>query len=401
MAWQRIIGSAIVVSILAIGGCESAPKTLARDQFLQDPGMMTAIGRNGNPGVEVARSQMPSILPASSSLLDQPPERPPEIGSNPPAATIRAVVNSQAILDEEVRSSAYGELLRANFLPEPDRTRRMTEVFNLALNRIIEREIVLQDAFDRLRKNGGKEGDRFVKKLEQGAREEFDKQVVKGIKSTNHLKTDEEVKRYFAEMGVSLATVRRQWERNWMEFEYLKNRIFPIIETRVNHQMIAEYYDRHPEEFVVTDNVKWQDLFVSVARRGTREEARAFAESLADKARHGADFAALVKEYDDGDSSLRDGEGVGTKHGEIKPAEAEEALFKLEDRQVGALIELPTGFHIIKVVHRQSAGQLPFDMKVQKEIRDKLRGKVFEEEKKKIVNELKRQSTVVISRTTT
>ena len=89
---------------------------------------------------------------------------------------------------------------------------------------------------------------------------------------------------------------------------------------------------------------------------------------------------------------------VGTKRGEIRPAEAEAALLKMTDGQVGALIELPTGFHVIKLVHHQVAGLLPFDQKVQKEIRDKLRGKVFEEEKKKIVDELTRQATVVIAR---
>jgi hypothetical protein len=397
MAWRRIIRSAVVAPLIALG-CESSPTTMARNQFLQDPGMMAAIARNGNPGPEVSRGQKPEARSASSSLLDQPPDRPPDLGNGPPVATIRAVVNAAAILDEEVRSSAYGDLMRANYLPEPERTRRTAEVYNVALNRIIEREIVLQDAFKRLHERGGKDGDRFVRKLTDAAHEEFDKQVIKGVKKANHFKTDQEVERYFADMGMSVKSIRRQWERNFMEFEYLRNRIFPLLETRVNHQMIVDYYDKHPEEFTVNDSVKWQDLFVAVAKHGTRAETRTFAESLADQARRGADFATLVKDNDDGDSSLRDGDGVGTKRGEIRPTEAEAALLKMTDGQVGALIELPTGFHVIKLVHRQVAGLLPFDQKVQKEIRDKLRGKVFEEEKKKIVDELTRQATVVISR---
>jgi hypothetical protein len=398
MAWRRIIGSAVVVPLFALGGCESSPTTLARNQFLQDPGMMAAIARNGNPGPDVSRGQKPDARTASASLLDQPPDRPPDLGNSAPVATIRAIVNSAAILDEEVRSTAYGELMRASYLPEPERTRRTAEVYNAALNRIIEREIVLQDAFKRLHERGGKEGDRFVKKLTDAAHDEFDKQVIKGVKKANRFKTDAEVERYFADMGMSLKSVRRQWERNFMEFEYLRNRIFPLLETRVNHQMIVDYYEKHPEEFTVNESMKWQDLFVSTAKHGTREEARTFAESLADQARHGASFATLVKDNDDGDSSLRDGDGVGSKRGEIRPAEAEAALLKMTDGQVGALIELPTGFHVIKLVHHQVAGLLPFDQKVQKDIRDKLRGKVFEDEKKKIVDELTRQATVVIAR---
>jgi peptidyl-prolyl cis-trans isomerase SurA len=393
MTWQRIIGPALLASVLS--GCESSAPTLARNQFLQDPELMTAIGRNGGQGTEVTRGQKPDARPPSS-LLDVQPERPADAGNSQLAVSIVAIVNNQAILDEEVRASAYGDLLRANYLAEPERSQRKKEVFTAALNRIIEREIVLIDAFKRLEQNGG--GTRFVNKLKETAKDQFDKQVVNGVKNANHLKTDEEVKRYFAELGVALSSVRRQWERNFMEFEYLRNRIFPLLETRVNHQMIAEYYDKHTEEFQIADSVKWQDLFVAASRHASREEARSHAEALAEQARQGADFVKLVKQNDDGDSTLRDGEGVGNKRGEIKPAEAEAVLFKLTDGQVGALIEIPTGFHVVKLVHREVAGQRPFDGTVQKQIRDKLRGEVYEVEKKKIISELKQLAVVEYAR---
>jgi parvulin-like peptidyl-prolyl isomerase len=245
--------------------------------------------------------------------------------------------------------------------------------------------------------HGGKD-QKNLNKLREAAREQFDKQVIDGVKKANKFKTDAEVKHYFNEMGVSLASVRRQWERNFMEFEFLRSRIFPLLETRINHQAIVEYYDRHPEEFQVTDNVKWLDLFVSYAKHGSREEARAHAESLLDQARKGGDFVKMVKQYDDGDSSLRNGEGVGAKRGEINPVEAETVLFKLDDGQVGDIIELPTGCHIVKMVHHQLAGQLPFDEKVQKQIRDKLRNQFYEREKKQIITELRRNAVVEYAR---
>ena len=53
-------------------------------------------------------------------------------------------------------------------------------------------------------------------------------------------------------------------------------------------------------------------------------------------------------------------------------------LWQLRDGQVGPLVELPTGFHVIRLVKRTHAGVLPFnDEKVQKQIRDKLRGSGF------------------------
>jgi parvulin-like peptidyl-prolyl isomerase len=392
MGWQRIVGSALLVLGVG-GGCESSAGTQARNQFLQDPELFAAIARNGNQSSETARGQKPDTK-APASLLDVPPERPADAPHNLTTGTIRAVVNDQAILDEEVRAAAYGELLRANVLPEPERSRRTTEIYNDALNRIIEREVVLQAAITLLKKNG----ERHLNKLREAAHEGFDKQVLAAVKKSNNFKTDAEVERYFAEQGVALSSVRRSWERNFMEFEYLRNVVFPLLETRVNHQMIVDYYEKHSEEFQVTDNVKWQDLFVATAKHGSRDEARAFAASLADQARKGADFVKLVKEHDDGDSTLRDGDGVGSKRGEIKPAQAEAILFRLADGQVGDPIELPTGFHVVRLVHRQNAGQLPFDDKVQKQIRDKLRNEFFQTEIKRIVRDLKRKAVIVIAR---
>jgi len=45
----------------------------------------------------------------------------------------------------------------------------------------------------------------------------------------------------------------------------------------------------------------------------------------------------------------------------VRPPEAEAALFQMKDGQVGPLIELTNGFHVIKLVHRDHAGQQPFD----------------------------------------
>ncbi len=399
MAREWIVGSALVALGLAAGGCESSSPALGRNQLLQDPELLALIARNGGQPAGGARGQKPDAPARPVSFLDVPPERPADANGGQPAATICAIVNSQAILDEEVRASAYAELLRASFLPEPERSRRTAEVFKAALDRIIEREVVLQDAFDKLRGND-KGGERFINRLKEAAGKEFDHQVLAKVRSAGSLKSDEEVKRYFADQGVSLANVRRQWERNFMEFEYLRQRVLPLLETRVNHQAMVDYYEKHPEEFQIADGVRWQDLFVAAAsaKYASRAEARARAESLAEQARKGADFAKLVKEHDDGDSSLRDGEGVGRKRGEIRPAEAEAALFSLKDGQVGPVVELPTGFHVVKLVHRDFAGQLPFDEKVQKQIRDKLRNELFQREIQLIVKQLKRKAVIEYAR---
>src|SRR5262249_25065249 len=132
---------------------------------------------------------------------------------------------------------------------------------------------------------------------------------------------------------------------------------------------IRDYYDRYPEEFRTEDRVKWLDLFVSGRKFLTPEEAKAHAEGLLAKAEAGGDFVELVKAHDQGDGKLRNGEGIGQKKGEIEPKELEATLFGMRAGEVSNLIPVPSGYHIVKVVERETAGQRPFDEKVQGECR--------------------------------
>ena len=102
------------------------------------------------------------------------------------------------------------------------------------------------------------------------------------------------------------------------------------------------------------------------------------------------------RQFDNGDSSLRNGEGLGQKRGEIKPPQAEPVLFSLQAGEVGPLVDLGFGFHVVKAVERDVAGPEPFDDKLQVKIRDRLKNVIAEREFKRIVDELKRKATVVV-----
>jgi len=66
----------------------------------------------------------------------------------------------------------------------------------------------------------------------------------------------------------------------------------------------------------------------------------------------------------------------------------------MSDGEVGPLVEIPTGIHIIKLVKREFAGLRTFDEKIQKQVRDKLRNEAAQFEMKRIVTDLKRQSVI-------
>jgi parvulin-like peptidyl-prolyl isomerase len=343
----------------------------------------------GRPeSAELTRSQKPDAAPPDTAvcLIGQTVARPSEASHASPAATICAVVNGEPILAEEVRMSCILKLGAARTPKEVE------EILRQGRDEIIDREVLLQDAFAKLEK-GGPQGVKFRAKLQEIAGQEFDKRWVKPLMKHNHIESKEEFAAFLEKNHMSLDVMRRWFERNFMANEYLRSRVEPLI-TRIGHTEISEYYTSHREEFTQADSVQWQDIFIDANQHPSREAARQFAESLLQRVRQGEDFANLSYEFDNGTSGhYRKGEGEGRKRGEIRPREAEEALFRMRDGDV-QLIERGRGFHVVRLVKREYAGPIPFDAKVQKEIHDKLRVNVFTRERDSILKEMKRKAVI-------
>jgi hypothetical protein len=379
---RHLFALSLVASQVALNGCQAQQQSPPGSQ----PAIPPLVVRSGGEPESVGRSQKPDEpkRPAKGPL-DLGPADPGSRDTR--AARVRAMVNGEAILDEEVIAAAYQGMVAARTEVEK------AEILNAKLNEIIDREVVLQDAIARLKGNG----ERFLKELKRVASREFDKQWLHRMMRANKYTDAEEFKRFLKNAGMPLDMIRRQWERNFIAMEYLRSRIEPHI-NKVGHLQMVEYYDKHPEDFRVEDSVNWLDIFItSGTPHPSREAAQQFATGLMGRIRKGEDFVRLAKQYDNGDASIRNAEGIGHKHGEIRPAALEERLFRMRNGEV-ELIEMEAGFHIVKVVERQYAGQNPFaDAKVQKQIKDKLRGEVFQQEMKRIVNDLKRHAIIEVA----
>jgi parvulin-like peptidyl-prolyl isomerase len=382
MRWYRLTASGLLV--LGVAGCAAEHAAVAA-------------GPAADPAAN-ARMQKPEIVAASTalprSLLDAQPERLADPATGRVAASIRATVNNVAILDEEVRDASYPFLMETQGLPPEQRTAAQVEIFNRELQRLVEREVILQDAYARFKGPGAK----YLDKLKEAANKEFDRQV-KTMKSKANLKTDTELRNYLRAQGLALEGMRRQYERNFMAMQYMRGRIELSYEHRVTPDEVREYYDKHPEEFQVQDSVQWQDVFIDAGKYPNRQAARQLAERVVQLAKEGQDFAKLSLQYDNGDSSYRNGEGYGRRRGEVRPPEAEAVLFQLKDGQVGPVVEQANGFHVVRLVKREYAGRMPFDEKVQLRVRDKLKEEVANREYKRILAEMKRNATIEYART--
>jgi len=307
---------------------------------------------------------------------------------------VRAVVNGVAILDDELRQAAYGELQMANQLAEPERSARLKEIIRRELEKLIERELIMKEAQTIMEKKPT-----AWKKLQEFADKEFEKSMraykerlaSQGVACD----TEEKLKEVLMQQGLTIEGLKRQIERNFMAMEYMRHQIYPLVE-RIGHAEMKEYYDEHPGEFQLEDRVRWQDIFINASKYPNPAAARRFAEEIARAARMGDDFARLCDMYDDGDSRYRKGDGYGAKRGEIRPVEAEPYLFQMHEGDLGPIIEISTGYHVFRLVERQYPGLQPFDDKTQALIKRKLSGVIMEREYKRTLNEMKRRAVIQI-----
>lgn len=346
------------------------------------PSVSPASGSSGS-GAPGAKEDKPGLT--KTNLLDIPTlaERANHLGRKHDGGRVVATVNGTAILEEELRLTQVQS--GAEDALNPNKRRQ-------ALNTLIDREVAILDAEAKLGKSP--QGKKFLEKMYEYGGKEFSR-YTRIIKEKNKFENEEELKTMFRQSGVSYELMRRQTERNFVSMQYLQQRVMPAMD-RIGHRDLREYYDGHPELFKIQDSVNWRHIFIAKVKYKTPEEARKQAEDIVKRIKAGEDFVTLSRKYCNGDSALRDGDGLGHTPGEIRPVEAEPILLSMKEGDVAEVMELPAGFHIMQLTKRQHAGMKPFNEVAQKEIRDKLRNEVATLEIKRLLAEMKRNAVIEI-----
>jgi parvulin-like peptidyl-prolyl isomerase len=422
---------AAALSVLAAFGCKTVPDDLRHSEdrlkaYEQAERKMDAVKQAGSPAT-IARPQAPTsdplppappigpqvpsaVIPAAP-VQGQPvtPSKTVPVGYSSsgagalksitpqgiPALKIVAVVGgSNVIYDQEVIEAVRQRMQEYISIQEGQIVRNDAKekaLYYEELRRIIERELILDEMYTRL-KNAKKLG--LVEEIKDMSAKQANRQLAM-FKKAYGAKTDEDFEAILVPQGLTLPVIRRQLERQMMAEEYVRSSIREKIKG-IGLVQIREYYDSHAGEFKTEDRVKWLDIFISFGRFPNAKAASDHAATVQQKAAGGADFLALVKEFDNGVAANQNGEGIGSKHGDIRPAEVEATLWAMKPGQVSSLIETPAGYHIVKVAERDFAGTKPFDEKVQDEVRKKLTRDLMDAEYKKLVEQLWRGGVVKV-----
>lgn len=146
---------------------------------------------------------------------------------------------------------------------------------------------------------------------------------------------------------------REDWESKLKNDLLIKNLINKEVNSKVTvrEEELAEYFEKHPEEFHKPEQVKALHIIVA-----SEEEARKILKKL--KTRR-AKFAALAKKYSLGPEGA-DGGNLGYFEAGQMPEEFDE-IFKLKIKKTSEIIRTPYGFHIFKVVDKKPERKMSFE----------------------------------------
>jgi peptidyl-prolyl cis-trans isomerase SurA len=311
--------------------------------------------------------------------------------SIPQVKVVALVGTTNVITDKEVIEAVHQRVADYKDLPDSERARKEKELYTDELRLLIERELLIDDMFTRLKKNK-----KDTDNIKEGAAQTAD-DILRGIQKKQGARTEEEFIFALGAQGMTLPVFRRQIERQMMADEYVREVLKDTGKTP-GFAEIRRYYDLHAEQFKVEDRVRWQDIFIRISNpsdESAKAAACAHAEKVLQMAIGGIDFISLIKTEEKSPPGRQNWDGIGTTRQDV-PHDVAPMVWSLAPGQISGIISTPGGFHIVKVLEREFAGLRPFDEKTQNECTDKLKREYREADKRKMVDDLWRKGAVQI-----
>jgi foldase protein PrsA len=215
---------------------------------------------------------------------------------------------------------------------------QLTQVEAQMLERLIDIQLLLQNANDADRATGGKKAEEAMSTLLEraGSQETLDMQLKAAGTSEDQLRTK----------VTQEATAMQALQR--------------ILNVSATDDDIKKFYDGHPADFEQPEMVHVRHILLMTIDPTTHEplsddavEAkRKEADEVLAKARAGEDFAKLAEEYsDDTTTKGKGGELPPFPHGQMLP-EFEAAAFALTNNEVSDVVKTLYGYHIIKFIDK-------------------------------------------------
>jgi peptidyl-prolyl cis-trans isomerase D len=183
-----------------------------------------------------------------------------------------------------------------------------------------------------------------------------------------------------AKISPDEAEIRAAYEKNKSKYQVPERRVarYALVDVnqirhnvQVSDDMLKQQYQANIQQYQVPNRVHVEHiLFMTVGKTTDAEveEVKKKAEDVLKQVRKGGKFEDLARKYsEDPGSKDKGGDLSWITQGQTVP-EFEKTAFSLSPGQVSDLVKTQYGFHIIKVLEKETAHTKPFE-----EVKDSLR----------------------------
>ena len=302
----------------------------------------------------------------------------PSLGQARVVEKIVAVVGNDIILQSEVEDRAAPMMADIAAISNPgQRTARASALRRQILERMVDEQLLVQEAADLKVSVGSEEVDKSIEQIKK-----------------DYGLDDTQLREELRKQGMSLATYRQNTRR-----EILKYRIINIAvgsKISVSDADVQSYYDRHMQSANL--QVRASHIFLAIpegADTATAQEKEKQAQLLLQRAQSGEDFSRLAREYSEDPATRAEGGDLGWFGKDILPKPIEELVFSMKVDEVRGPVRADRGFHVIKLLGRRAQDQKPL-AEVRDQIRGQLRQREMERQTKNFLSELRKKTLVDI-----
>jgi peptidyl-prolyl cis-trans isomerase C len=256
-----------------------------------------------------------------------------------PLPDVAARVNGQAV------PIGFVNLMADEMLKGRSRVKDRSWAYRTALQRLIERELLVEEALAR----GVSADDKRVQQIYNESR--------------IHYKDEDDWATYLANEGVTRDALRAQIRAQLMA-QALIDHEASLASSQVTDEEARAFYDSHPSLFESGERLDVSQILLRVPPPASATQAamvRRQAEALLARVRKGEDFAKLAKEYSqDEATAAKGGEMARFGHGQVDPI-IEKAAFALQPGEVSGVVGTLAGFHLLKVRKRVPSEHLAYE----------------------------------------
>lgn len=217
----------------------------------------------------------------------------------------------------------------------------------------------------------------YAKKLRFKVTEDDVLGMIEGIKKGNGL-TDEQLGMALKQRGISMEDFKSNLRNRILMNRVVRSEVDSKI--RIYDREIINYYQTHSQNYLSDESVHAGHIIVICsidADPETEKRARTKIERAMEEIKGGKPFAPVAKEYSDGPNASKGGDLGTFKRGHLV-ASFEDKVFALKSGEVSDVFRLETGFHIVKVYEKQTAGVRPLA-----DVRSEVEDELYKEKRKK------------------